>query len=344
MVDLKKLHGIFVDEANERLAELESGLLEIEKPDHDPEIINTIFRAAHTIKGSSGSIGLKDISTFTHGMEEMLDLIRLEKLAPEKKTINVLLEATDMIKEMIGYVASDNEFDFSRCGDLMKKMGEIRNQNAPPTEISAAKAPKTSETPGDASLRHYMIIFKPSQDLFKRGIDPSIIIDDLRGMGEIVSIKGLSDAVPFLSEMDPENLYLGWEIHIKTGNSLEEIRRIFEFVEEGSEINIFPEFEHEYDKYSKPLGRMLVDEGLVTPKDVEHALNTQKKLGEILVEQGKATAAEIENVVEKQRTKKAEVFRNSMSSTIRVDLKKLDHLINTVGEMVIIHSMFDQAI
>ncbi len=61
MVDYKKLYGVFVDEAMERLAELEDGLLQLEKNAEDRELLNTIFRAAHTIKGSSGSLGLKDI-------------------------------------------------------------------------------------------------------------------------------------------------------------------------------------------------------------------------------------------------------------------------------------------
>ena len=73
-------------------------------------------------------------------------------------------------------------------------------------------------------------------------------------------------------------------------------------------------------------------------EDVENALKIQKKLGEILVEQGKASPKDIENIIEKQRNRKTESFKNSVSSTIRVDLKKLDHLINIVGEMVIVHS------
>lgn len=336
MVDLKKLHGVFVDEAGERLAELEDGLLKIEKAPHDMELVNTIFRAAHTIKGSSGSIGLTDISAFTHGMEEILDLVRQEKLTPDKKIINVLLEAVDVIKEMVGGVAAESVFDFSRCGDLTKRMEEIRKQDS---------ARPGSPGPSDAAgQRHFMIVFKPDQGLFRRGIDPFIIIDDLKGIGEIVGIEGHADAVPLLSEIDPETLYLRWDIHIKTSEGTEGIKKIFEFVEEGSQVDIFPAAEPGCGQHSVTLGRMLVEDGVVMATDVEHALKTQKKLGEILVEQGKATAGEIEKVVERQRTRKTELFRNSMSSTIRVDLRKLDHLINTVGEMVIIHSMLEQAI
>jgi two-component system chemotaxis sensor kinase CheA len=128
MVDFKKLHGIFVDEAMERLAELEDGLLRIEKAPDDKELLDTIFRAAHTIKGSSGSIGLTDIAKFTHGMEEILDLVRQGKIIPEKILINVLLGAADLIKEMVEAVASEMEFDFGRCEGLLKQMKEKRDK------------------------------------------------------------------------------------------------------------------------------------------------------------------------------------------------------------------------
>jgi len=126
MVDFKKLYGVFVDEAMERLAELEDGLLRLEKSPDDKELINTIFRAAHTIKGSSGSLGLKDISAFTHHMEEILDLVRQEKLHPDKELITVLLDATDMIKEMVEAVAANTPFEFSRCSELIDRMKEIK--------------------------------------------------------------------------------------------------------------------------------------------------------------------------------------------------------------------------
>lgn len=363
MVDFKKLYSIFVDEAMERLTELEDGLLRLEKSPDDKELINTIFRAAHTIKGSSGSIGLKDISKFTHGMEEVLDLVRQEKLGPDKELVNVLLDAADMIKEMVGGVASETAFDFGRCEGLLKRMEKIkasaehesvslRGTESQSNPVSSGQSMQfhLSEIAlplacNDSAIeKQFKIIFAPSHDLFKRGVDPLIIIDDLRGIGEIVSIKCLTDAVPAFLDMNPENLYLRWDIQLRTDKDESEIRNVFEFVEEGSEIRIFPVNTHEYETYMVPLGRMLVDEGIVKSEDVKDALKTQKRLGEILVQKGKASQKDVENVIEKQRGIKIESFKNAVSSTIRVDLKKLDHLINIVGEMVIIHSMFQQTI
>jgi two-component system chemotaxis sensor kinase CheA len=330
MVDFKKLYDVFVDETIERLTEIEDGLLRLEKSPDDKDLINNIFRAAHTIKGSSGSIGLKDISRFTHIMEEILDMVRQNSLIAGKDLINILLEAADMIKEMVECVASETAFDFSRCTDLIRQMEKLKQG-----QEAGVKGQE---------IKTFMIIFNPALDLFKRGIDPSIIIDDLRNIGEIASIKCYTDAVPALSDMNPENLYLRWNIQLKTNRDESEIRNIFEFVEEGSEIKIFPANTYEHEKHMSPLGKMLVDEDIVNAKDVEDALKMQKKLGEILVEQGKVSPDDVEKILEKQRDIKMESFKKTVSSTIRVDLKKLDHLINIVGEMVIIHSMFQQVI
>jgi two-component system chemotaxis sensor kinase CheA len=355
MVDFKKLYGVFVDEAMERLTELEEGLLRLEKSPDDKDLINTIFRAAHTIKGSSGTIGLKDISRFTHIMEEILDMVRQDKIPPIpplekggeggfKDLINVLLEAADVIKEMVGCVASETAFDFSRCTDLIKRMEDIKVQSLE-LRVKSSETEKEEEAELQAQnskLKIYRIVFAPAKDLFKRGIDPSIIIDDLKGIGEVVSIKGCTDAVPVLSEMNPENLYLRWDIQLKTDRNEEDIRKAFEFVEEGSEIKILPVTTPEKD--TPFIGKLLVGEDIVKAEDVEEALKSQKRLGNILVEQGKVSHGEVDKVLEKQRGMKVESFKNSISSTIRVDLKKLDHLINIVGEMVIVHSMFQQII
>jgi two-component system chemotaxis sensor kinase CheA len=335
MVDIKKLQGVFVEEAMERLSELEEGLLRLEKSPQDKDLINTIFRAAHTIKGSSGTVGLKDISAFTHHMEEVLDMVRQDKLAPDKDLISSMLEATDMIKEMVEAVSADAVFDFARCGDLIKRMEAIKG-----AEPAAEKQTEAVDE-GVGPEKLFMIKFTPSQDLFKRGIDPGLIIEDLKTIGEIIDIKGYTDYVPALSEMDYESLYLRWDIQIKTNAAPQKIKEIFAFVEDG-DVKIMPLSAPK--ERASLLGQMLVEEGIVKPGDIRDALKEQKRLGEILVEQGKAGKDDIERIASRQAQKKSETIKTAATSSIRVDLKKLDHLINTVGEMVIIHSMLQQAI
>lgn len=320
MTELEKLYGIFVDEALERICEFEDGLLLLERSPQDRELINSIFRAAHTIKGSSSSIGLNDISKFTHSVEEILELVRQNKLHPTKGLINVLLAYADLVKEMIGSVATATAFDFSRCDDLMSNMNAIKN--------------KISE-------KQFKIIFIPNHSLLKKGIDPAAVISGLTETGEILNIKAYTDEVPSLSEINPEELYLRWDILVKTDKDLSDIKKVFQFVEEESEIKIFPVTMPEKEPL---IGQMLVDEGAVKAEDVVDALKSQKRIGDILIEQDRVAVKDIEKIVEKQKLKKIDSLRNSVSSTIRVDLNKLDNLINIVGEMFIAHSILQQII
>ncbi len=320
-MDMEKLVRIFIDEALERILELEEGLLEIEKHPDNRELINLVFRAAHTIKGSSGTIGLTEISKFTHSMEEVLDMLREDTLSPDRETINTLLKATDALKEMVESLAEGRTFDYSRCNDIVGRLEELKNRG---------------------KVREFKILFAPSPELFKRGIEPSMIMENLREMGEILEMRASPERVPPIEELDPEELYLGWEILFRTDRDEAGIREAFEFVEDGSEIKVLPVTEGE--KETPFLGEMLVKEGVVDPRDVDEALKSQQRLGDILLKQGKVTQEELEKVVAKQRDKKTDSFKKSITSTIRVDLKKLDHLVNIVGEMVIIHSMLQEAI
>jgi two-component system chemotaxis sensor kinase CheA len=343
-MDFKKLYEVFVEEAMEHLENLEEGLLQLEKSPDNGDLLNAIFRAAHTIKGSSGSLGLKDISSFTHIKEEILDAVRNGEIAPDKELISILLEGVDLLKEMVAAVSEERVFDFDRCRGVMDRMKEIMETRRAPVSACSDSARNTPPMQGRDGVGRmsYMIMFRPAADLFRRGINPAMILEDLRSLGDVVDLRAYADVIPPLSEIDPENVYLSWDFKLETDHDESAIREKFTFVEDGSEILISPV---KACTGEIPLvGQLLVENNIVSREDVEEALKEQKKLGEILVGKGKATESEIEKVLEKQNAQKAESFKKSISSCIRVDLKKLDHLVNLVGEMVIIHSMFQQAL
>lgn len=338
MFDPKQLVAVFVEEAYERIAELEDGLLRLEKSGDDKELLNVIFRAAHTIKGSSGVIGLTEISSFTHKAEEVLDLVRKEKLIADKPLIDLLLEATDNIKYCVDIASSGGLIDSSVYEDLARRLEAAKGTS--PAASSCVESTAIATAPEER--RKLKIIFIPSPDLFKRGMDPSVVIRDLNNHGNVLDIKADTDFVPPISELDPEALHLRWDIVYKTDLSIDSVRQLFEFVEDGSEIRIFPMAE---SRAGAPLlGDILVDEGVVKATDIDEAVKAQKRLGEMLVQQGKTTPQEIDKALQRQNFKKADAFKNAVSSTIRVDLKRLDHLINAVGEMVIVHSMLRETI
>lgn len=337
-MDLTRFHAVFAEEAAEHIENLENGLLQLEKNPDDAELLNDIFRSAHTIKGSSGTVGLPDISRFTHVMEELLDDLRNRELTLDREMINALLEAVDMIKEMVAAVGEHIEFDFTRCEPLMERIRTLQGKQQ--ATASAVPTEKPVSAPSETEGRLYLISFIPSQDLFRQGCDPAKLLDELAELGTVESIQATTDNVPPLTEINPESLYLSWVIKLRTTADEAALRDVFIFVEDDCTIEITPFLAPQQD--IPLLGKLLTEEGIVSEDDIRQALAKQKKLGEILVAQGKTSQAEISKVLEKQGVQKAETFKKTVSSSIRVDLNKLDHLVNLVGEMVIIHSMFQQ--
>jgi two-component system chemotaxis sensor kinase CheA len=339
-MDLKRFHAIFVEEASEHLETLESGFMELEKNPDDSDLLNAIFRSAHTIKGSSGTVGLPDIAKFTHVMEEILESLRAGELSTSKEMITTLLEALDVIKEMVAAVATEEEYPFEQCLELMERMKAIKGageQEKPVAVPQSATVAPSSETCDKAAQNLFLIRFAPPANLFQRGLDPAKFFDELREMGEITALSCETDHLPRLSELDPEELHLHWVLRLKTEGDEQAVRAVFEFIEEESDIEITL-----MNQNLNLFGSLLVEEGIVSEDDIREALTMQKKLGDILMEQGKVTKEQVSGVLDKQAIRKAESVKKAVSTNIRVDLKKLDHLVNLVGEMVIIHSMFHQ--
>lgn len=337
-MDLKRFHAIFIEEASEHLETLENGFMQLEKTPDDSELLNAIFRSAHTIKGSSGTVGLPEIANFTHAMEEILESLRCGELSPDKQMISTLLEALDMIKEMVAAVAAEEQFHFGSCLDLMSRMQAIKcTTEQESAQLSILQPFQEQNTIDQIPQNLFLIRFIPPSNIFQRGLDPAKFIEELRELGEITDLRCNTDQLPGLSELNPEELHIHWIIRLKTEYDEQAIRSVFLFIEDESDIEIIP-----VNQGSTLFGNLLVEAGIVNAEDVREALTKQKKLGEILVEQGKATREQVGGVLEKQAAKKVESVKKSVSNNIRVDLKKLDHLVNLVGEMVIIHSMFHQ--
>lgn len=335
-MDLTRFHAVFVEEAAEHIENLENGLLQLEKRPDDAELLNDIFRSAHTIKGSSGTVGLPDISRFTHVMEELLDDLRNRELTLHHDMINALLEAVDTIKEMVAAVGEHTEYDFARCEPLMERIRALQGKTAKPVQAQQTE----TTAPADTGGRLYLINFTPSPDLFRQGGDPARLIDELAELGTVETIQADLSRLPPLNELNPESVYLSWTLKLRSTANENALRDVFIFVEDDCTVEITPLLTPQQE--IPLLGKLLTEEGIVSEDDVRQALTRQQKLGEILVAQGKTTPSEINKVLEKQGVQKAESFKKTVTSSIRVDLNKLDHLVNLVGEMVIIHSMFHQ--
>ena len=104
-IDLTRFRGVFFEEAREHLAELEAGLLHLDRGTADDEVLNTIFRAAHSIKGSAGMFGLGDVIRAAHALEGVLDRLRTRQLAPSRPLVDLLLRGSDLLAQEAGVLA-----------------------------------------------------------------------------------------------------------------------------------------------------------------------------------------------------------------------------------------------
>jgi two-component system chemotaxis sensor kinase CheA len=337
----------FKEEALELLGNLESTLLELEENPEDKELLSAVFRVMHTIKGSAAMFGLDLISSFAHEVESILSALRDGKLSVSKELIGNTLVSRDLILGML-------ESGGVTTGPLTPELREFLDQFKESVGFSASiaagnadAAKKDAQAPAPVVEKKKMptvwrVHFKPGKDLFRRGTNPLAVINELRNLGESVCIPLFED-VPVLSGLNPEDCLVGWEIYVTTTASENELRDVFIFVEDCSEITIecFDDLIDENTVNSKKLGEILIENGKLERSALDRILQSQKRIGEILVEENLVSPTELKVALEEQKQIQKVVKNKSLAadmSTIRVKSEKLDQLMSLVGELVTIHA------
>lgn len=351
--DLSQFQESFFEEAAEHLSTIEDGLLQLEQHPEDLDLLNRIFRAAHSIKGNSGMFGFTAVGQFTHKMETLLDQLRNGQLSVTPAIADILLRSTDCLKLLIDAAHGGAAPDQTAIAQLESELasaagsGPTGNETAAP---SGASAPASSTGPAQHRFR---IAWTPPQWLFQRGLDPLRIIGELAELGTIVSRSLDVSRLPAFAGLDPEISYISWACELQTLKQKSVIESVFDFVRDDSELSIEPveaptqqavreTISHVptavESNEPKPLGEILVESGVVSRETLNSALAQQKRVGEILIEQHAATPQQISQALQKQQESTAPK-KSADAASIRVDTAKIDKLINLVGELVITQSM-----
>jgi two-component system chemotaxis sensor kinase CheA len=358
----------FLAESNELLSDMEATLLRCEQGAGDAEAINQLFRAAHTIKGSSGLFGLDAIVAFTHVVESVLDRVRerAEPVTPDLAA--VLLECGDHMQGLVDAVAAGGAQPTPavEAGDaVLAKLQAVSGfaatarRNAPspkslPVRLEAAASPGD-----DGALRvlgdswHVSVRFSP--DVLKNGMDPLAFIRYLTTFCTVTGLAVVDDALPDAADFDPEVCYVGFEIALQTAATKAQIEAAFEFVHDDCQLRILPPRSlvadyvgliRDLPEPDARLGELLVACGSLTPKELADTLSGQAAceanlgvappLGEMLVEAKIVQAAVVEAAMQTQTEARATKDPKSAESrSIRVDGDKLDRLIDLIGELII---------
>lgn len=318
-VDLSQFHQIFFEESFEGLDVMESELLEMDLADVSDETVNTIFRAAHSIKGGAGTFGFMPISEFTHVVETLLDEIRSGQRAMQANFVDLFLQSVDCLRGMLSDMQGGSEPEAERPEQLRKEFEVILNMEA----VSPAEEGGTDVT-GEGS--GWLIDMRPHRELLLTGNEPFRMFRELR---EIVGDEHLEviahyDDVPDFSSLTPEECFLRWDLKITNAVSIEEIKSVFEWVEDECDL-----------QYTA------LDSTEHTSADVDATSIAQvsvdaEKGASVSVQKSEITASVPDVKVVKPVKKQAE------SSSIRVSIDKVDSLINMVGELVITQSMLGE--
>jgi two-component system chemotaxis sensor kinase CheA len=352
MADPKDVHKeTFREEAYELIGELEEALLRLEEDKQNQEIISRIFRALHTIKGSGSMFGFDDIAFFTHNIENAYELVRNGDIEITKEIIDLTLKAKDYIHLMLDASTTGEFYDDAEGEQIIETLKTFFPIREEPEEAPAEEeVPHIEAEPLQAPSEYektYRISFSPEPEIFMTGVNPAILINDLRAMGRHYVAAHVSK-IPDLDKIDPEKCYTHWVIILTTAQDLNAIKDVFLFVEDMSEIKvdvideagIFTE-----DTDYKKLGEILIDRGALTKKDLESVITDKRRLGEILVEKGLVEDREVESALgEQQHVKevKRARFAREAANTIRVASEKLDRLVNLVGELVTVQARLSQ--
>jgi two-component system, chemotaxis family, sensor kinase CheA len=312
-IDISQFHDVFFEESFEGLDAMESGLLNLDVGTADVEAINTIFRAAHSIKGGAGTFGFMDVSEFTHVMETLLDEMRNGKRDVTAESTNLLLETVDVLREMLTAVQQKIDTDDQRIAETRQKLEAMLAGGESASPINSVETDSTVELnlSTQTNIIGWKINFRPHQHLLQTGNDPVRMLRELETLGELTVVVDDSKLPPF-SDLEPEDSYLSWQLTLLGNIPEEEVVEIFEWVDDECDLAI-EAIEGESPATVEITAELVDEESIVDQANSEQADNTKPK-----------------------------VASSSPATSIRVGTDKVDSLINLVGELVITQSMLSQ--
>ena len=327
-IDMAQFHQVFFEESFEGLDVMESGLLNMDPGAVDAEEINAIFRAAHSIKGGSGTFGFTDISSFTHIMETLLDEMRDGRRAVTAEAVDVLLRSVDVLREMLKSVSSGDDIDMDAVKVQQDELEAVlRNESGGATESSNQSEPVQNE----AKPSGWHIVFRPHPHMLRTGNDPLRIISELTDIGK-TEVKGDVSLLPRLAEFDPEECFLSWEIFVHDAVDKETITEVFDWVEDDCDLSIAPI----YDQSATDAVAPAPASADVESKPAVAAVPEQEDRRKGDRREGADRRAPVDR---RQGDRRSGGAASGGASSIRVDINKIDALINMVGELVITQSM-----
>jgi two-component system, chemotaxis family, sensor kinase CheA len=341
----------FISESREQVETIEQLLLQLEESPNDRELLDALFRCAHTVKGSAGIFGLDKVVAFTHHVETLLDQMREGVIALGPKLSTLLLECNDQILHLVDTAAdpdADTPQDAEVRADLITQLHAAMGDSgtSPAQTAPAASAAPASEASG---AKVWLISARFGPECFRNGMDPLSILRYLETMGTVMAIECDRSVIPELEALDAESCHIAVELRFETTASQKAIEDAFSFVKDDCELRIVAQlapiahFAMLLDAMpDRPfLGDILVNIGAITREQLDQGLTTQQKaIGEIpklgdLLQQQAGIPADVVTAALNKQNKRESAQGADDNRYIRVHADRLDEVINLLGELVI---------
>jgi two-component system chemotaxis sensor kinase CheA len=359
-IDLTQFHDAFFEESFEALDSMEAALLKLDIGAPEPELINTIFRVAHSIKGGSATFGFSDIASFTHSCETLLDELRSGGMQVTTEISDLLLKTVDVMRAMLRSTQSKQPIDMQKVSDLqfdVELMIAQKNNAAKaapvaapaPAPVAAAIVSNPVAAPVAAPAPHWAIAFRPYRELFARGNDPLRMLRELAELGEI-KIDVDTGALPAFEALDPQSCYLAWKIELDGQVREDAIKQVFEWAEGDCDLELnLVGAAAPAAAVAAPANDALVADAVLSGNEPvaaaaqpEPVVAAPAPVVETKQEPAPAAVATPTPHIAAVKDSNAAISAVGDSGSIRVSVEKIDELMNTVGELVITQAMLSQ--
>ncbi|MBY6058490.1 chemotaxis protein CheA [Leisingera daeponensis] len=353
------IQDTFFEECEELLEATDEGLTAIEGGDHNPEVVNAIFRAVHSIKGGAGAFGLDDLVAFAHRFETVFDEVRSNRLDLDEKLIQLLLRSSDHLSALVEVARDGGQIDEPHHDTLLAALDEYIPEEEEDLTFEpmglGGPAPMMDlgglgGVPAEPQEETYRIRFQPLKEMYGTGNEPFFLFQALKDLGDL-TVKLDENELPGFDAMDMDEAYLAWDLVLVTKEPRSVVEAVFEFVEGLCELSIAGDGDAEAEAnalaaldamFSAPplpeasLEAAAAAEGEAPAAPFEAPVPAPEPEAKPAAAEEKASAPKAESGKQEQR--------GGPKPTLRVELERVDRLINAVGELIINHSMLAQQI
>ncbi|PLT32582.1 chemotaxis protein CheA [Bacillus sp. V5-8f] len=301
-MEMNQYLEIFLEESTEHLQAINDQLLKLEDHPEDIALIVEIFRSAHTLKGMAATMGYTDIADLTHEMENVLDLLRNEKIAVTTNVIDVILQSLESLEEMVASIreGGDGKKDVSALVDLLTRLekGNAGEEHLKPVAIDGlAQVSQYEQTVISQSksqgFETYQISVTIDKGCVLRGVRAFMVFEALENLGDIIK------TVPDGEAIENEQFESGFHVLLISKEKEEEIKQQLLKISEIEDVQIAP-FE-------------------TNQEDVDQSRE----------------ASGIDIYENEPDTKPAPAANQAASKTIRVNIERIDQLMNLFEELII---------